>query len=209
MTITEITKTKKGRYSVFGDGEFLFSVHKDTFFRSKLKTGLEMTVQELEELRQQDQLLSAKMAAMDSLSRAAQSSGKLLEKLERFYDSEAAHAAVERMEELGLVDDLDYATRLAADSVNLRGYSLARVRRQLWEKKIAPEIIEQVLESLEEKTHSESDQIVKLILKKYRNKIFDADDLRRTVAAMQRRGFGYEDIKMALRRIREEELYLD
>lgn len=205
MTVTDVAKTKKGRYALFVDDEFLFSIHSDSFFKTKLAVGLQLTVQELEELRQQDQLLSAKAAAMDTLSRAAQSSGILLQKLTRYYDPEAAEAAVERMTELGLVDDADYARRLAADGVNLRGYSMARVRQVLRQKKLPPEVIEAALESFEDR--DESEPIITLLLKKYREKLFDRDDLRKVVAALQRKGFSYNDIKTALNRIEDEELW--
>ncbi|MEG0853063.1 MAG: regulatory protein RecX [Angelakisella sp.] len=207
MTVTDITKTKKGRYALFVDGEFLFSIHKDSFFKTKLTTGISMTVQELEQLRLEDELLSAKEAALNVLSRAAQSSGMLREKLARYYGEEAVEGTVERMTELGLLDDVDYAKRLASDCVKLRGYSLARLRQELRRRKLPPEAIEAALEQFEER--DESDPIIDIILKKYKAKIFDEEGLRKTIAALMRRGFSYSDIRTALNRIEEEELYLE
>lgn len=204
--MTAIQKTKKGRYALLVDEEFRFSIHRDSFLLTKLSVGNTLSVQELEQLRRDDQLLSAKAAAMDILARAAQSGGMLLEKLCRYYDEDAAQAAVERMTELGLVDDEDYAARLAADCMGFRGYSLVRTRQALLQKKLPRPVVDQTLERYQDQ--DESGPIIDLILKKYRNKIFDRDDLRRTVAALQRRGFAYDDIRSALRRIEEEELYL-
>ena len=52
MTITRLGETKKGRFSVFADGEFLFSVHKDIFLsRKELELGREVSVELLEEIR--------------------------------------------------------------------------------------------------------------------------------------------------------------
>ena len=49
MTITQLQETKKGRFSVFANGEFLFSVHKDTFLlRPELAVGRQVTVETLE-----------------------------------------------------------------------------------------------------------------------------------------------------------------
>ena len=46
MTITRLGETKKGRFSVFADGEFLFSVHKDIFLsRKELELGREVSVE--------------------------------------------------------------------------------------------------------------------------------------------------------------------
>lgn len=204
--MTDITKTKKGRYSLFVDEEFVFSIHKDSFFKTKLTVGTLLTVQELEQLRLEDELLSAKDTAMGILSRSAQSSGMLWDKLSRYYSEASVEGAIARMTELGLVDDTDYAMRLARDCINLRGYSMVRLRQELRRKKLPPNAVEAAIEQFEER--DESDPIIELVLKKYRAKIFDADGLRKTIAALMRRGFSYSDIKTALNRIEEEELYL-
>lgn len=205
MTITSIEKTKKGRYSLFVDDEFLFSIHKDTFYKSKIKIGLNLSIQELEQLRYEDECFSAKNQALDILSRSAQSSGTLKDKLSRYYSAEPVDLAVLRMQELGLVNDVDYACRLARDCVNLRGYSLQRLKQHLRSKRLPTDAIDEALAQFEE--HDETDPIVDIILKKYRSKIFDRDGLQKTIAALQRRGFRYEDIKSALRKIEDEELY--
>ncbi|MEG1686944.1 MAG: RecX family transcriptional regulator [Angelakisella sp.] len=204
MEITDIQKTKKGRYAVFADGEFLFSVHPDSYYKTQLRVGLAMTVEELEQLRVDDQLRSAKEAAMNALSRAAQSSGMLRQKLSRYYDSDAVEGAIARMTELGLVDDFDYARRMAADCVNLRGYSQLRLRQYLRQKQLPAEAIEAALTQFGD--DNEIDPIVALLLKKYRNKITDSEGLRKSIAALQRRGFGFGDIRAALQKIEEEQL---
>lgn len=206
VTVSDITKTKKGRYSLFVDGEFVFSIHRDSFFKTSLTTGTVLTVEELEQLRLDDELLSAKDTAMGILSRASQSSGMLRDKLSRYYGEESVEGAVTRMTELGLLDDVDYARRYSADAVKLRGYSLLHLRQELRRRKLPPHAVEAALEQFEER--DESDPIIQLVLKKYKTKIFDADGLRKTIAALQRRGFSYSDIKVALDRIEEEELYL-
>lgn len=207
MTVTDISKTKKGRYALFADGEFLFSIHKDSFFRTKLAVGNVMTAEELEELRLEDEFISAKETALNILSRAAQSSGILREKLARYYGEEAVERTLARMAELGLLDDRDYATRFASDCVKLRGYSMQRLRQALWQKKLPPEAIEAGMAQFEDR--DEIEPIIAILLKKYRAQIFDAEGLRKTIAAMQRRGFSYGNIKAALDRIEEEELYLE
>ena len=206
LIITSIEKTKKGRYSLFIDGEFLFSVHPDTYLKSKLKDGQQVSIEELEEIRLADEYLSAKENALNILSRTSQSSGVLADKLSRYYGEEAVERTVTRMNELGLLNDLDYALRYSRDCVNLKKYSLTRTKQDLKRKKIPPHLIEEALAQFEE--DDEPDQIVALILKKYKSKIMDHDGLQKTIAALMRRGFPYRSIKIALDKIEEEELYL-
>lgn len=203
MVVTAIEKTRRGRYSLFADGEFLYSIHPDSYFKTGLTVGTQMTVQQLEQLRVDDQLLSAKSTAMDILSRSSQTSGMLIEKLSRRYDEDAVAAATARMAELGLLDDTDYALRYARDCLRLKGWSEARTRQALRQKRVDAETVERALEQARE-DESESGRIVRLIARKYRAKLDDRDSMRKTIAALQRRGFSYEDIKTALRRIEDE-----
>ena len=145
MRVTGIETTKKGRYALMVDGEFAFSLHRDTFLLCPwLQKGAEVSPERLETLRQEDELRSARERALDLLSAAEQTSGTLRQKLLRWYGEEAVEAAVLRMEELGLINDLDYGRRYAADAVNLRGWPRRRIAMELQKKGVPAEVIEEV-----------------------------------------------------------------
>jgi regulatory protein len=205
MTVTQIQQTKKGRYSIFGDGEFLFSVHKDIFLlHQELAVGREVSVQRMEEIRLEDEEYSCREKALSLLDYAPQSTGRLREKLERFYPRETAERVVERLEELGLVDDLDYGRRLAADLINLRGWGLARVRQELRRRRLSPETIQGVLEELEDT--DETGTILRLVEKKYLPKLRQPRGREKVAAALQRRGYSWTQIREAFSRLGEDEL---
>lgn len=203
MTITRLGETKKGRFSVFADGEFLFSVHKDIFLsRKELELGREISVELLEEIRLEDEAYSCKEKALTLLEYSAHSAGRLAEKLRRFYPPEAVDITIERLGELGLLDDLDYGRRLAADLLNLRGYSLGRVRQTLYQRRLDRETIEQVMEELED--IDQVGPIVALVKKKYLSKLRECKGRQKVAAALQRRGYGYDEIREALAQVLEE-----
>ena len=52
----------------------------------------------------------------------------------------------------------------------------------------------------EETGAADADLALALLRKKYYNKLHDADDRRRTAAALARQGFSYEDIRHAFSR---------
>lgn len=166
-----------------------------------ISVNKEMSVEELEELRTTDEFYSCKQTALNILSAAAKSAGILRDKLLQFYSEDAVESTIERMTELNLLDDYDYARRLTLDYINLRGYSKQRIKAELYKKKIGRDIIEDVLTECEEV--DETAPIIALIQKKYINKIQTREDLHKTVLALQRRGFLYEDIKTALKIIEE------
>ena len=202
MTITQLQETKKGRFSVFANGEFLFSVHKDTFLlRPELAVGRQVTAEQLEGVRLEDEALSCKEKALTLLEYSSHSAGRLAEKLRRHYPPETVEQVVQRLRELGLLDDLDYGRRLAADLLNLRGYSLGRVRQTLYQRRLDKETIDQVMGEL-----SEIDQIapiVALVNKKYLQKLREPRGREKVAAALQRRGYRYDEIREALSQVTE------
>ena len=202
MTITQLQETKKGRFSVFADGQFLFSVHKDTFLlRPELAVGRRVTPETLEEIRLEDEELSCKEKALTLLEYSSHSAGRLAEKLRRFYPPETVDRVIGRLRELGLLDDLDYGRRLAADLLNLRGYSLGRVRQTLYQRRLDQETIQTVMEEL-----ADIDQVspmVALVKKKYLPKLREPRGREKVAAALPRRGYQYDEIREALAQVLE------
>lgn len=202
MTITQLQETKKGRFSVFADGQFLFSVHKDTFLlRPELAVGRRVTPETLEEIRLEDEELSCKEKALTLLEYSSHSAGRLAEKLRRFYPPDTVDRVIGRLRELGLLDDLDYGRRLAADLLNLRGYSLGRVRQTLYQRRLDKETVQAVMEEL-----ADIDQVspmVALVQKKYLPKLREPQGREKVAAALQRRGYQYDEIREALAQVLE------
>jgi recX family len=202
MRVTGIETTKKGRYALMVDGEFAFSLHRDTFLLCPwLQKGAEVSPERLETLRQEDELRSARERALDLLSAAEQTSGTLRQKLLRWYGEEAVEAAVLRMEELGLINDLDYGRRYAADAVNLRGWPRRRIAMELQKKGIPAEVIEEALADITEETEIET--ACRLLEGPYRGRLRDRRERDKVKAALQRRGFSYEVIRQAVSRAME------
>ena len=202
MTITRLSETKKGRFAIFADNEFLFSVHKDLFLsRPELALGRDLPAETLEEIRLEDEAWSCKEKALSLLEYAARSSGELAEKLRRQYPPETVEAVIERLAELGLLDDLDYGRRLAADLLRLRKYSLGRVRQALCRRRLDRETIDRILGELEDT--NQIGPMVELVQKKYLPKLREPRGRQKVAAALQRRGYGWEEIRVALRRVEE------
>lgn len=202
MLISGIEKTKKGRYSVFCDGAFLFSVSEESYITTELAAGAEIAPERLEEIRLADEVSSAKEKSLTLLSYSAQSRGMLLRKLGKYYSREASEAAADRMAELGLLDDRDYGRRLAADMANLRGYSRARIRAELQKRGLERDVVDEIMSDPE--AADESAAIAAIIRKKHMAKLDTPEGIKKAVGSLMRQGFCYEDIKAALRLVIEE-----
>ena len=119
----------------------------------------------------------------------------MFDKLQKEVSAETSESVCERMEELGLINDENYARRLAHDLLYIKKLSERGALYKLMEKGISRDVCESVLDEFEV---DPTEQIVQLIEKKYKNKLQDEKDRRRTVAALQRMGYSWSDIKDAL-----------
>ncbi len=201
MILTDITMTKKGRCALFVDGEFLFSAHPDIFFATGWKKGREVTVEELEELRMASEERTAKDKALDLLSYSARTSRQLYEKLARKSDPEAAAAAVERMEELGLVDDADYARRFVADKLNLKDWGLRRIEQELRAKGVDQQHIDAAIEELD---YDGAQRLAEILRRKGKALPTEQKERNALINRWLRQGYDYEEIKAAFGRLNED-----
>jgi regulatory protein len=143
----------------------------------------------------------AKSRALWYLSRGDLSEKGLTEKLKTAgFGEKAAQAAVERMAELGLIDDEKYARRLL-ESLTMSGASEKEIYFKLKNKGISSDIAKEVLSESET---DESEKIKGLLYTKYQNKLETQEGVQKVIASLARKGFSFADIKDALRAYNEE-----
>ena len=145
--LTQIKETKKGRLALFLDGEFVFSLDKDTFAGASLHEGDDLEPWQVEELRKQSDTRRALDKAMDYLSLRDHAAGELYQKLCRKFDEHSAAYAVARAGELGLLDDAGFARRRAAELLRKRK-SRREILRDLAAKGIDRDTAAQAVEAL-------------------------------------------------------------
>ena len=196
MTITQLQETKKGRFSVFADGEFLFSVHKDTFLlRPELAVGRQVTVETLEEIRLEDEALSCKEKALTLLEYSSHSAGRLAEKLRRHYPPETVEQVVQRLRELGLLDDDDYAERFARDISERKKFGILRIRQEMRQRGLTNEQIEYATSLLRS---DPEEKMREIIARKYPLAYEDEKVRRRAFSALMRMGYPAAEVRRVL-----------
>ena len=194
MQITAIEPRRKGLSAVYIDGEFAMKLDTQTLLENRADVGREISDEELKKLIELSNERRAKEKALWLISYLSHSKKELKEKIRRTCDADAADKAVERMEELGLVNDEEFARRYAEQLLFHKRMSKRAAAYELRRKGIDQATAEEVLEELDVDVH---EQIRALIEKKYRN-INDEKIRRRAAAALQRLGYGWEDIKAVL-----------
>lgn len=194
MKITDIRPRRKGLSAVYIDGEYALSLDTQTLLEHRIDIGRELDDEELHDLIESSNERRAKEKALWLISYRSHSKKELRDKIRRTCDRQSAEKAVERMEELGLVNDRDYAERCAQTLIFTKHMSKRGAAMELRRKGIESEIIDEVLGDIEV---DEREQIQAVIERKY-PKIGDEKIRRRAVAALQRLGYGWDDIKAVI-----------
>ena len=191
MKITDIRPRRKGLSAVYIDGEYALSLDTQTLLEHRIDIGRELDDEELHDLIESSNERRAKEKALWLISYRSHSKKELRDKISRTCDRQSAEKAVERMEELGLVNDRDYAERCAQTLIFTKHMSKRGAAMELRRKGIESEIIDEVLGDIEV---DEREQIQAVIDRKYA-KTGDENIRRRAVAVLQRLGYGWDDIK--------------
>ena len=206
VPIDQLRRRRDGMIEAIRGGECLCLLDEESLDSSGLAEGSLWDWEDLMELSRQAQERLAKRKALSLLSRRDYSMEELTQKLEQTVDREAAERAVCRMQELGLVDDRNYAGRLAKDLMERKCFAPSRVRRELIQKGIDRDVAHQAVELVE---YCPEQYISRIVEKKYGGVIEDEKKLRRVFSALQRYGYSAYESWPALRSFLEEGLSED
>ena len=197
MKITSITQQEKlkGRYSIFVDGAYGFSLSEAALLESKLARGQELSAAELKNWKQ----LSAEDKVSGQALRYAAMRLRSQWEMEMYLSRKKVSPALEKkilnkLINLSLLNDLTFARAWVANRRLLRPTSKRKLQQELRAKRVGDEVIDQVL--AEDET-TELEVLRELVAKKRRLPKY-RDDKLKLMQYLARQGFDYGDIKNVL-----------
>jgi regulatory protein len=196
--VTALRAGRRGRISVYVDGDYACSVSEALLARRRLFQGLELDEAELDALRHEASLERVLGDAHRLLAQRQRSREELRRRLLQKEHTEPAVAAVlERLDADGLLDDRAFAAAFAADKRRLGGWGAQRIRRGLKDLGVEAAVVDAVL------AESEDDELERALAVLARggppSSPLDAAR-RRAYATLQRRGFSSAVCYAAVRR---------
>lgn len=150
----------------------------------------------------EEEMVRAKRRAMYLLGAKAYSKNDLYKKLRLNYEEDTCAEVVALMEEYGYINDNEYAEKLAAYLIVKKSFGKRRARFEMKQKGLDDELISVCLEQYDEDSIIE--QISEVVRKKYADSLDTPEGRQRAMNALVRRGYGYDEIKKAIRTVREE-----
>lgn len=201
MLITAIEPRKKSMSALYIDGEFVMNLDSRTLIENRFDVGREIDDEDLYQIIKLSNERRAKEKALWMISYRDHSKKELKDKIRRTCDEDSAQKAVERMEELGLVNDENYARRYAQQLLFTKHMSKNGAFQSLVQKGIDKELASRILDEI---TVDSREHIRTVIDKKYKN-INDEKIRRRASAALQRLGYRWDEIRSVFEEYTEED----
>jgi regulatory protein len=203
ITRLEAQKHDPERVNVYLDGKFGFGASRLLIVARELAEGKELTAQQLEALKGDDELERAYNAALNYLSYRPRSRGEIESYFRRKKAEPAvAEAVVERLQVAGLVDDLEFARFWVQNRQTFRPRGVRALRVELRTKGLSDDVIHEALDELPAEEVSAYDAGIKK-MRTFRD-LDEREFFSRMVGFLQRRGFPYSAAASATKRLSEE-----
>ena len=194
-------ETRRGSlYEIFVGGESAGLVDIETAQMMHIRVGSVLTDEEWFALCEESEKNRAKEYGLYLLERRSYTRRGLKLKLTSKYSPKVAELVLSRFEELGLLNDADYARRYASDLYRLKHFSGVRIVTELLKKGIDRDLAKETVDALfEQENESPRENIRVLLETKFSSYLSDEKGVQRVVARLQRMGYRWEDIKYAIR----------
>lgn len=207
--ITQLTEQThdSDRISVFIDEEFAFGVHKDLVLKHSLHTGRVLSVDEQRALIEADQVIKAKQRALNYLAHKPRTKTEVRRKLRRNdVPAVVIDQVIDRMVELGYLDDQSYAQEYVRRRFASKGYGPIRIRSELKKRGIDRHLAETAIE--EEFAEVDVVEAAREAAEKRWARLSGEEDPRKRrdklYRHLKRRGYTYDTIRIVIEEIAED-----
>lgn len=205
MKITNIKQQVKrpDRYSIYIDGAFAFGLSEGALVAARLASGQEIDTAQLAALKETAVEDKAFGNALRYVAMRPRSEWELTSYLHRKkVDEPIIEQIVQRLRSLDFVDDRTFAESWVANRRLLKATSKRRLAQELQQKRVATNIIDEVLR--EDET-SEAEVIAQLIAKKRQR----YPDRQKLMHYLVRQGFSYDMVRSGMEAVDLEDQVAD
>ena len=198
MVIQELKPSKRvqGRWLAVLEDGCILRVGENEVIDFALYAGKELSVEEAEALQRAAHSSGLKEKTIELLARKPMSRRETEQKLRAWEAGEEETAAIcDRMEELGLLNDAEYARRLVRH-YSAKGYGERRLKDELYRRGISREYWDEALSQAGDNGAA----LDAFLEKKLAGREVDRKELKKVTDALARRGFSWPEIDEAVRR---------
>lgn len=194
LTAIRAQVKREGRYSLFVDGKYAFSLSADSLLDTGLVNGQELGEADVQVYKKLSTDDKAYGLTLEYVVRRMRSEGELRDYFRRKkYEPELIEQMIAKLKRGGYVDDQEFARRWVENRRLLKATSARRLQLELQQKRVSSDIIQMVLAEDE----TDERQVLRGLVEKKRKQSRYQDD-QKLIAYLARQGFSYDDIKAAI-----------
>jgi len=200
MSVLTLRPGKNNKVHLLLDGEYAMTADSDFVAFSGLYDNMILDDEALADLQGKVNARRAFNKASDLLALRDHSEKELLQKLRQKGFADGAEEAIEKLKSYGYLDDSRFALRFAQELQRVKHYGKKRIEQELYRKGISREVVSDTLEQLD----FDEDALPALIERKYLRQLDTEKGVQKTVAALQRMGYSFGEIRDALQKVQED-----
>jgi regulatory protein len=197
VKVTEIKAQVKtaGRYSIFIDGKYSFSLSDVALLEQHVRIGQELSKEQVDVLKQRSQDDKMFGATLRYVGIRPRSEWEMRSYLQRKHASPALVGSIlNKLSKSGIIDDLAFAKAWVESRRLLRPTSKRKLQQELRAKRVSDEVIGQVLAA---DAADERLVLQELAVKKRGRYV---DDMK-LMQYLVRQGFSYDDVKAVVQEL--------
>lgn len=199
--ITSIEKYKGKTLKIeLDEGEPLF-IHSDVAAEFNLNKGLSVPEAAIEGVVHANDYRRAKERALYLLDERDYSYVEMFKKLETSYSEDICYEVLNRLCELGCINDARYSLKLAEHFLVTKKFGYYRAKEEMRRRGISQELIDT---ALEEYSQGSAERLAEVIQKKYARYLTYEKGVKKVKAALVRLGYSFDDINSTLKEFMED-----
>lgn len=201
--VTELKLQKNdSRANVYLDGEFVCGMEISVILKNGIKVGTEITEDRLEELKQESIFSKAYEKALSLIDRQKYTTRALKTKLKtKGYEAEIVDQVVEKLLDVGLVSDIDFAESFIRSSSNK---SKRELESALITKGVPGAVISEALQDVEVDDEAVARNLAEKFMR-YKDKT--PENIKKLIAYLYRKGFGLSIAELVAREYGNDDFY--
>ncbi|MDO8336550.1 MAG: RecX family transcriptional regulator [Candidatus Saccharibacteria bacterium] len=195
MKITKIQPAVKtaGRYNIFVDEKYSFSLDENQLLDLKLKNGFEISEKQLDELKGESEFGKAYARALELILSRPRSEKEMADYAWRKkWEEELSDRVLGRLREKGYIDDLKFAQFWLRARTGGKPSSKRKISAELSQKGVKKETIDDVLKGYSDDQELE---VLQALVSKKQSKY---PDRQKFIAYLARQGYSFDSIKKVL-----------
>lgn len=197
----KFAETKNNKVCVLINDEFFGWLKQKSIEKLKIKNETRLCAEQLHGLQKILENDCCKPKALQILARRDHSRKELIHKLEKIANLKTTEKVVETLQKIGLVNDAKYAENLTKNMILKKCYGEKKVLYELKLKGIDSETASNTFKKI---NINPLEPIIKLIKKKYINKLNEFKSRQQVVRALLQKGHSYGLILDAIQVLTDE-----